>query len=94
MKALLLISLIVTTGIAIADGACMLGGMEVPGFAVRSLDSARFQALHAAAAPSGEGERWAEIPWHTDLNAARQQAVREGKPLFMWIMDGHPLGCT
>jgi hypothetical protein len=75
-------------------GTYKLGELEVPGFETQSLSPARFAALHAAVAPKGEGERWTEIPWMTDLNAARAASAREGKPLFMWIMDGHPLGCT
>ena len=39
-------------------------------------------------------EKWTEIPWGTDITAARSKAAREGKPLFLWIMDGHPLGCV
>ena len=23
-----------------------------------------------------------------------EQCIREKKPLLMWVMDGHPLGCT
>jgi hypothetical protein len=71
-----------------------LGGVPVPGSEVRALAAARFSQLHAAVAPRGAGERWTEIPWETDLWAARQRAARERKPLLMWIMDGHPLGCT
>jgi hypothetical protein len=77
-----------------APQTCHLGTLPVPGFEVRSLDTPRFRALHAAVAPRGDTERWAEIPWETDLLVARQRAAREGKPLLMWIMDGHPLGCT
>lgn len=69
-----------------------LGGVEVPSSAVKSLSAGAFQKLHAALKPTGE--RWMEIPWQTDLLAARQKAAREKKPLLMWIMDGHPLGCT
>jgi len=25
---------------------------------------------------------------------AQAAAAREGKPIFIWAMDGHPLGCT
>jgi hypothetical protein len=71
-----------------------LGGVEVPKFTVTSIAHAQFQALHAAVTPRGNTERWTEIPWESDLWAARQRAAREGKPLLMWIMDGHPLGCT
>ena len=76
------------------NGGYKFGELDVPGFETQSLSPARFAALHAAVAPKGEGERWTEIPWMTDLNAARAASAREGKPLFMWIMDGHPLGCT
>jgi hypothetical protein len=43
----------------------------------------------------GQGEdRWAAIPWLTDLWQARKLAARLGKPILLWEMDGHPLGCT
>jgi hypothetical protein len=73
---------------------CRLGAVPVPGFAVAALRSEEFQALHAEVAPHGQGERWTQIPWQSDLQAARQQAAAERKPLLMWVMDGHPLGCT
>jgi hypothetical protein len=71
-----------------------LGDVPVPGFAVTALPPEAFHALHAAVAPHGQGERWTQIPWQSDLQAARQEAAAEGKPLLMWVMDGHPLGCT
>ncbi len=37
---------------------------------------------------------WRTIPWQTNLLQAQQQAVEESKPIFIWAMDGHPLGCT
>jgi hypothetical protein len=73
---------------------CRLSGIPVPGFAETALAPEAFRALHAAVAPRGQGERWTAIPWQTDLKAVRRQAAREGKPLLMWVMDGHPLGCT
>ena len=84
----------IAIALSVADSGCKLGGVDVPAFSTQILDASRFKALHAAAAPAGEGERWTEIPWMTDLTEARRAAAREGKPLFMWIMDGHPLGCT
>ncbi|MCA8961207.1 MAG: hypothetical protein KDC38_11870 [Planctomycetes bacterium] len=47
-----------------------------------------------AVLPSPTEERWREIPWHDDLLRARREALARGKPLFMWIMNGSPLGCT
>ena len=37
---------------------------------------------------------WRTIPWQTDLLDAQKLAVELKKPLFVWAMDGHPLGCT
>jgi hypothetical protein len=79
---------------AAPEAVCQLGGIPVPAFTVPSIPAEQFQALHTAVTPRGETERWMEIPWESDLWTARQRAVAEGKPLLMWIMDGHPLGCT
>ncbi len=87
-------AMVLAAGNAPAEVPCKLGESPVPGLAVKALDPAQFAALHREVAPRGEGERWAEIPWQTDLTEARQKAAREKKPLLMWIMDGHPLGCT
>lgn len=38
-------------------------------------------------------ELWRSIPWKTSLLDARDLAIRERKPLFMWSMNGSPLGC-
>ena len=48
----------------------------------------------AAVQPAEQEERWLQIPWQTDLVEARAEAQRQGKPLFLWIMDGHPLTCV
>ncbi len=48
----------------------------------------------ASVLPTSEEEKWMTIPWRTDLNQARRDSVATGKPIFMWIMNGHPMGCT
>ena len=45
-------------------------------------------------APAKLEQGWLSIPWETDLTTARRKAVAENKPVFLWEMDGHPLGCT
>lgn len=47
-----------------------------------------------AVLPRREEERFLEIPWQSDLLAARARAQELGKPLFIWIMDGNVLGAT
>jgi hypothetical protein len=44
--------------------------------------------------PAADEGNWARVPWKTSLWEARQKAAAEGKPILLWEMDGHPLGCT
>ena len=53
-----------------------------------------FDKLHALIAPGAGEDEWTQIPWRTSLWEARVEAAREGKPILLWEMDGHPLGCT
>ena len=53
--------------------------------------SAEFAAIRDTIAPRPEEELWKKIPWKTSLLEARQVAAKQGTPLFVWSMDGHPL---
>ena len=57
------------------------------------LTTAEFEQLHAALQPVADAP-WRTIPWQVSLLDARQDAARQKKPIFIWAMDGHPLGCT
>ena len=57
------------------------------------LTKADFEKLHAQLLPD-QTEPWRQIPWKTSVLEAQNVAASEGKPLFIWAMDGHPLGCT
>ena len=59
----------------------------------RELDATTASLLRAAVLPTA-AEPWQTIAWRTDLAAARDEAERSGRPLFLWTMNGHPLGCT
>jgi hypothetical protein len=54
----------------------------------------QFAKLHALIKPEPGEEKWDQIPWLTNLWEARQRAAAQGKPILLWEMDGHPLGCT
>jgi hypothetical protein len=60
---------------------------------VPPLSPAEFEKLLKDLVPRGS-EPWETIPWRSDLLAARDEAIRTGRPLFLWAMNGHPLGCT
>lgn len=44
--------------------------------------------------PKVEEKSWEKIPWRIDLWEARREAAEQGKPIYLWEMDGHPLGCV
>lgn len=50
--------------------------------------------LAAIIKPAKDEDKWATIPWQIDLWQARKLAAEQGKPMLLWEMDGHPLGCT
>jgi hypothetical protein len=54
----------------------------------------KFDKLQALIKPGKGEDRWAAIPWQTSLWEARKLAAEQGKPILLWEMDGHPLGCT
>ena len=37
---------------------------------------------------------WEQLPWYVTYHEGLEQAGAEGKPLLLWVMNGHPLGCT
>ena len=57
------------------------------------LTESEFQKLHRELQPNPKA-MWRTIPWKTSVLDAQAAAAREGKPIFIWAMDGHPLGCT
>lgn len=57
------------------------------------LDQVQFEDLFSQLQPD-TSEPWRQIPWEISVLEGQRMAVTEGKPLFIWAMDGHPLGCT
>ena len=44
--------------------------------------------------PPDSVEAWQRIPWRTAFAPALLEASRGKKPVLLWAMNGHPLGCT
>lgn len=84
-----------------AVGLCGMTGLILGSAAVGSaaepttepLTESEFATLHRSLQPTGE-EVWRTIPWEVSVLEAQARAGAEQKPLFIWAMDGHPLGCT
>jgi hypothetical protein len=62
--------------------------------AAEPIDRSQLEKLQALIKPPESEAVWTTIPWLTSLWEARRQAAAEGKPILLWEMDGHPLGCT
>ena len=50
--------------------------------------------LKAFIAAKPEEQRWRAIRWYPALWPAVQAAHTQKRPLLIWAMNGHPLGCT
>lgn len=59
-----------------------------------SPDAANFRTVLTYILPNAEEYGWLRIPWRNDLWEARRHAASEGKPIFLWGMNGNPLGLT
>lgn len=44
--------------------------------------------------PSKDELRWTEIGWRASFRAGVLEGAATGKPVLLWTMNGHPLGCT
>lgn len=44
--------------------------------------------------PEAEARAWQSIPWRTSFHAGLAAAAESKRPLLLWLMNGHPLGCT
>jgi hypothetical protein len=60
---------------------------------VEKLSETQVEHLLKTIRPSEGEDPFATIPWQTNLWDARKLAAKEGKPILLWEMDGHPLGC-
>lgn len=58
------------------------------------LDDENFRQYAGFIRPQEGESRWRDIPWQTDLREACRLAAEQGKPIFLWTMNGNPLGCT
>ena len=58
------------------------------------IKSEQFNKLHSIIKPNPDEEKFMQIPWMIDLWEARKKAASEDRPILLWEMDGHPLGCV
>lgn len=58
------------------------------------LTDANYQAWRGHILPDSSEMGWEQIPWLTTFKDGILAANAANKPLLLWTMNGHPLGCT
>ena len=58
------------------------------------LNAANYQAWREHILPNETEMAWEQIPWLTTFKDGIAAADAAEKPLLLWTMNGHPLGCT
>ncbi|MHC4470334.1 MAG: hypothetical protein ACYTDY_10545 [Planctomycetota bacterium] len=53
-----------------------------------------YDHLKESIRPSPAELAFARIRWRPTLGSAVEEARERGRPVLLWTMNGHPLGCT
>jgi hypothetical protein len=69
-------------------------GEVVPPPAVPVLGEASYRKWIDFVRPSADDTKWEQLGWRTELGAAIEEARKLERPVLLWAMNGHPLGCT
>lgn len=72
---------------------CALVGLGI-GAAAPELNQTTFARWRDYILPAPDELHWREIPWRTSFGQAVSEAHERDKPILLWAMNGHPLGCT
>ena len=58
------------------------------------LDDQSFERWRDYVRPQAKEECYLEIPWRESFYIAINEARKTVRPILLWAMNGHPLGCT
>ena len=59
-----------------------------------SLTSKSYEMWRNYITPTKNESLWKSIPWRSSFREGLIDADEDQKPLLLWAMNGHPLGCT
>jgi len=80
----------------IRHGLCMVAiffGVQLSQGRAEEIKPERFAELHKMIRVQPDEQRFWQIPWKLTITEAREQAAREGKPIFVWAgAGGAPIG--
>jgi hypothetical protein len=61
---------------------------------IPELNNEAFEPLRDAIRPREEELVFLKINWHASFHVAVNEAKAADRPILLWAMNGHPLGCT
>ena len=61
---------------------------------VPELNDQSFERWRDQVRPQAKEESYLDIPWRESFSVAINEARETDKPVLLWAMNGHPLGCT
>jgi hypothetical protein len=68
--------------------------LTLTAIAAPAQDDASFAAVRAHVLPDESESAWKRLGWHASLWEGVVAAQAADKPILLWAMNGHPLGCT
>ncbi len=76
--------------------ALLLNAAAISAQAPRSLEpkAENLRAWIEFIRPAEHERAWEKIGWRNAFWPAVEEARRLGRPILLWTMNGHPLGCT
>ena len=75
--------------VSLAAAGCVAPASSSPGLGEHDLSYWRERIL-----PAPSELAWMQIPWRPSFAEGIIEARSQGRPLLLWVMNGHPLGCT
>ena len=57
-------------------------------------DAKNFRSLLDSILPNEAELKWKKLGWRSELWSAAKEARTLQRPILLWAMNGHPLGCT
>ncbi|MBT8486242.1 MAG: hypothetical protein HKO59_08420 [Phycisphaerales bacterium] len=78
-----------TGSFAVADAALPGPPADQAGLTLETLDD-----WQTALEPAGPALADLAVDWETTIRAGARRASAERRPLMIYVMNGHPFGCT
>lgn len=73
--------------------ACVALLARAPAMA-QELTEATFDRWSDYLAPEKSECAWEGVPWRPSFRAGVRDSQIEGRPILLWAMNGHPMGCV